>query len=92
MHSEIVPICSTVSDWSPSMPTQKLEAEYSPDEHETVGTSHDPATSLTDPRVLDIAYPLQFKLEIFDTNTSELLVREIESAEMPAIDRAKRSK
>jgi hypothetical protein len=62
-QSESVPVCSTVPELNPSMPTQKDE-NWLVLGHDPwiVGTIHDPLASLTEPGAPVTAYPLQFVL------------------------------
>src|SRR5205807_7163683 len=65
-HDDSVPICSTVGDLKPSMPTQKEECcSVAPHGPTMEGTIQDPFTSVTFiPDRAAIAYPLQLLLAV----------------------------
>src|SRR6267378_7237729 len=63
MHAESVPVCSTVCELNPSIPTQNAACcSTVPHCPCTAGTIQDPRTSVTDPFGPEIAYPLQLTL------------------------------
>jgi len=58
----VTPVCSTVLELKPSIPTQN-DAKAFLALQETVGITNDPLTSVTDPALeLFTAYPAQFRL------------------------------
>ena len=65
-QSESVPVCSTVLELNPSMPTQKEEYWFDDGQDPTIaGTVQDPLASVTEPAGPVTAYPLQLVLVKF---------------------------
>jgi hypothetical protein len=66
-----VPVCSTVFELKPSIPTQ-VAASAVPELLSSVGTVHDPLAEVTEPVAPVTAYPLQlvlFQLLLFELST-----------------------